>query len=110
MKKTIISVLLSLLFVVGYAQERQASPDEAIMRALLVGRVLVPETVYMQFDNSAYYLGETIWFKAFVTSGDENRPTELSRILYVELVSPEGYVVKTEKTFYGISICNRNRR
>ena len=97
MKKTIISVLLSLLFVVGYAQERQASPDEAIMRALLVGRVLVPETVYMQFDNSAYYLGETIWFKAFVTSGDENRPTELSRILYVELVSPEGYVVKTEK-------------
>lgn len=97
MKKTIIAVLLSLFCLAASAQERVSTLDEAVMRALLVGRVLVPETVYLQFDNSAYYLGETIWFKAFVTSGDDNRPTEFSRVLYVELLSPEGYVVKTEK-------------
>ena len=26
------------------------------------------EKVYLQFDNTSYYTGETIWFKAFVTN------------------------------------------
>lgn len=55
------------------------------------------ERIYLHFDNDAYFLGETIWFKAFVTSHDVDRPTTLSKVLYVELIAPEGYVVKTEK-------------
>lgn len=51
----------------------------------------------MQFDNTAYFLGDTLWFKAQVTSNNDDRPTELSRVLYVELTAPEGYVIKTEK-------------
>ena len=26
------------------------------------------EKVFIQFDNTSYYTGETIWFKAFVTN------------------------------------------
>jgi hypothetical protein len=26
------------------------------------------EKVYLQFDNTSYYTGETIWFKAFVVN------------------------------------------
>ena len=75
----------------------QTPTDSAALRALLVGRALPQERVYLHFDNTAYYLGETIWFKAFVTSHSDNNPTVLSRVLYVELMSPEGYVVKTDK-------------
>ena len=95
-----ILFLLAILSVVfsGYAQKKVLSQcDSVALRAVQVGMVLVPERVYVQFDNSAYFLGETIWFKAYVTSGNDNRPTEVSKVLYVELVSPEGYVVKTEK-------------
>ncbi len=75
----------------------QSSVEEYAKRALLVGRSLQQERVYLHFDNNAYYLGETIWFKAHVTYGNRDLPTTLSKVLYVELVSPEGYVVETKK-------------
>lgn len=98
MKKIILLFFLCLATVTGFAQGTSLTLcDSAALRAVQVGMVLVPERVYMQFDNSAYFLGETIWFKAYVTSGNDNAPTSVSKVLYVELVAPEGYVVKTEK-------------
>ena len=55
------------------------------------------ERVFLHFDNTAYYLGETMWFKAYVSFGNNDRPSTLSKVLYVELVAPEGYVVQTKK-------------
>lgn len=97
MKRYISAILLLLPFAVAVAQQKGVTMDDAVLRAMLVENVLVPEKVYVQFDNTAYYLNDTIWFKASVTCGNDNRPGDVSRILYVELVSPEGYVVKTEK-------------
>lgn len=94
-------ILATLLFVVllvsGAMAQRYTPTDSAALRALLVGRALPQERVYLHFDNTSYYLGETMWFKAYVTSHSDDRATNHSRVLYVELVSPEGYVVKTEK-------------
>lgn len=45
------------------------------------------ERVYLHFDNTSYYKGEHIWYKANVVRGDNFHSTPLSRILYVELVS-----------------------
>lgn len=55
------------------------------------------EKTYIHFDNTGYYVGETIWFKAYVVRADNHHLTELSKILYVELVSPEGFVVESRK-------------
>lgn len=55
------------------------------------------ERVYLHFDNTAYFRGENIWFKAYVVSGPFHQPTEMSGVLYVELVSPEGRVVQSYK-------------
>lgn len=55
------------------------------------------EKVYMHFDNTGYFKGETIWFKAYVVRTDDGMPTDLSRILYVELVTPGGDIVVTKK-------------
>lgn len=88
--------LISLLFY-SLAAIAQTPSDSAALRALQVGRILPPERVYMQFDNTAYFLGDTLWFKAMVTSNNDDRPTEFSKVLYVELTAPEGYVIKTEK-------------
>jgi hypothetical protein len=48
------------------------------------------ERVYLHFDNTSYYKGEHIYYKASVVRGDDFRPTPLSRILYVELVIDRG--------------------
>lgn len=55
------------------------------------------EKVYLHFDNTGYFMGETIWFKAYVVRADQVRPTDLSKVLYVELVNPSGDVVETRK-------------
>lgn len=75
----------------------QSPNDDAAKRALQVGRVMQQERVFLHFDNSAYYLGENIWFKAYVSYGINDKITTPSKVLYVELVAPEGYVVETKK-------------
>lgn len=60
--------------------------------------VAVPqEKVYLHFDNTGYFANETMWFKAYVVRTDKSRPTDLSRVLYVELLNPSGDVIKTRK-------------
>lgn len=54
------------------------------------------EKVYLQFDNTSYYTGETIWFKAFVVNASRLDRTK-SRILYVELLSPTGTLLQRDK-------------
>jgi len=54
------------------------------------------EKVYLQFDNTSYYTGETIWFKAFVTNASTLGRAQ-SKVLYVDLLSPTGVVLKQEK-------------
>jgi hypothetical protein len=47
------------------------------------------EKVYLQFDKPYYAVGDTIWLKGYVTT-DIHVPSQLSKILYVDLVSPQG--------------------
>ena len=54
------------------------------------------EKVYLQFDNTSYYPGETIWFKAFVVNASTLKRTE-SKVLYVDLLSPDGVLLKQQK-------------
>ena len=100
----IFTTALAMLFCRVAAQERNAADriavnklDNLIVRTNIKQSLFPEERVYLHFDNSAYYLGEDIWFKAYVISGDNGMPTGISRILYVELVAPEGYVVRTNK-------------
>ena len=76
MKRILITLVLLIAAVsISTAQNRL---DSAAFRALQVGRVMQQERVFLHFDNSAYYLGETIWFKAYVSFGEDNRPSTLS--------------------------------
>ena len=46
------------------------------------------EKVYLHLDNTGYFKGETIWFKAYVKRCDTDKRTDLSHVLYVELLNP----------------------
>ena len=54
------------------------------------------EKVYLQFDNTSYYTGETIWFKAFVVNASTLKKAQ-SKVLYVDLISPTGVLLKQQK-------------
>ena len=90
--------LTSLLFAIRlYA----SSPTDSLahfVRSIHTYNQLFPrEQVYLHFDNTGYFMGETIWFKAYVVSPQGFKPTALSRVLHVELLTPEGRVLQTQK-------------
>jgi hypothetical protein len=55
------------------------------------------EKVYLHLDNTGYFSGETLWYKAYVIRTDTGRYTDLSSVLYVELVDPFGEIIETQK-------------
>ena len=60
-------------------------------------RLFPQEKVYLHLDNTAYFRGETIWFSAYVVRADRPALTDMSRVLYVDLLDPTGETVATRK-------------
>ena len=54
------------------------------------------EKVYLHLDNTAYFQGETIWYAANVVDAATGGEAA-SKVLYVELLSPTGVVLKQQK-------------
>jgi len=44
------------------------------------------EKIFMHINKSFYVAGEILWFKIYCTDGSTNKPLNLSKIAYVELV------------------------
>lgn len=92
---------LILALAAGLCASAQ-SPAQARLEAF-AGRMerfnqLFPqEKVYLHLDNTGYFRGETIWWKAYIRRADTGAGTDLSGVLYVELLNPAGDVVQTCK-------------
>ena len=55
------------------------------------------EKVYLHFDNTGYFIGENIRFKAYAVDCTLDSLSTLSSVLYVELVSPGGEILEKRK-------------
>jgi hypothetical protein len=82
------------------AQEQQEAVDSTVQKLMgyaaalnNFGKALPQEKVYLHLDNTSYYQGDKIWFQAYVVTSDYNKPTTLSRTLYVELLNAGGTVI-----------------
>ncbi|MEJ7662705.1 MAG: hypothetical protein WKG07_25650 [Hymenobacter sp.] len=54
---------------------------------------LRPEKAYLHLDRPAYGTGETIWFSAYVVDALRHQPDTLSKVLHVDLLSPQRLVI-----------------
>jgi hypothetical protein len=54
------------------------------------------EKVYLHFDKPYYAVGDTIWFKAYLTAG-LHEPSVLSKIVYVDVYTSKDSLVETLK-------------
>jgi len=92
--------ILLLTFAVSslYAQSEETNRILSyLQKAMNFNKVVPQEKVYLHFDNMGYFENETLWFKAYVTRTDNGRATDLSKVLYVELLNPTGDVLQTLK-------------
>ena len=95
----IFAIFFILIFSsVCYAQTDVKTPLRQFVDNIEVfNRRFPQEKVYLHLDNTGYFMGEKIWFKAYVIRDDSQKLTDLSGVLYVELVNPSGDVVQTRK-------------
>ena len=98
MKRLIYIVFLVLLALPLHAQSEETTRILSyIQKAMNFNKVVPQEKVYLHFDNMGYFENETLWFKAYVTRTYDGHASDLSKVLYVELLNPSGDIIKTRK-------------
>jgi hypothetical protein len=55
------------------------------------------EKVYLHFDKPYYAIGDTLWFKAYLTIGFKHQPSALSHIIYVDVINSQDSIVSSLK-------------
>ncbi|MCK0158916.1 hypothetical protein MWU65_17140 [Cellulophaga sp. F20128] len=56
------------------------------------------EKVYLHTDRSNYVVGENLWYKAYSVAAQTNVLLDRSKLLYVELLSPESKIIQRNIT------------
>lgn len=92
MRKTLLLLLFFLSFLNGFGDGRATYADFLgyVRNVATYNRNYPQEKVYLHMDNRSYYVGDTIWFKAYVMSATILHPTQTSGVLYVELLDENG--------------------
>lgn len=65
------------------------------------------ESVYLHFDKPYYAVGDTIWFKTYITI-QQHLPSPLSKIVYVDLLNNKDSLIQTLKIPANNSVANGN--
>ena len=103
MKRLITFILAACMFLPSIKAQGQNDPDK-LTRELMrfsgnihqFNNIFPQEKVYLEFDNTAYFQGEIIWFKAFVTHATTLKRAP-SKVLYVDLLAPTGQLILQQK-------------
>ena len=86
----ILSLLVSLLFL-GFIKDDE--PLKKILNQLEKYRTGYPqEKVHLHLDKPYYAIGDNVWFKAYVVNAENHQLSDLSKILYVELINEKDSV------------------
>ncbi|RZK69198.1 MAG: TonB-dependent receptor, partial [Pedobacter sp.] len=88
-----LPILLLLAFVPG-----NEDPIDRVINALSYWAKINPvEKVYLHTDKPYYALGDTIWFKGYVTIGSRHQLSAKSGALYVDLINEQDSILRTLK-------------
>ena len=104
MKRFTCLITAILLFCSGLYAENGTDTSDHYTRELMrfsgnihqFNNIFPQEKVYLEFDNTAYFQGETIWFKAFVTHATTLKRAP-SKVLYVDFLAPTGQLILQQK-------------
>lgn len=75
-------------------QQVNSSIEMLVDHLTRFGKNLPQEKVYLHMDNTNYFVGDTIWFSAYTRQTNDNMPSNISGVLYVELYNQDGYLVE----------------
>ena len=97
--KRLLFVLHTLLLTVccGFAQQAPTTLEGWADRLGTFGKSIPQEQIFVHTDNTCYFLGDTIYYKAYVRRTDTGTPSRISGVLYAELLNQDGYLVERQQ-------------
>ncbi|GEM_PF-2747139 len=103
-RNTLVCVFFLLLSINSYSQEILQE------RLLEYNENVIEEKIYLHTDRSYYGIGETIWYQAYLTIGNENKPSNVSSTAYIQLYNSSDNLVSEQviRMNYGLAKGNIN--
>ncbi len=80
----------------AYSQDEASVLNQIIEKSNKAYTNFPIEKVYLHFDKPYYAVGDTIWFKAYLTYG-LHQPSPISKIIYVDLFGPKDSLIQALK-------------
>ncbi len=85
MKKLLITFILILTVNFIFAQTSSIVLDKIAANNF-------PEKIYVQYDKPSYFIGETIWYKIYITHNDT--PSTKTTVVSIELLNDSGKIIE----------------
>lgn len=87
-RKLFYPFLLIAGICLAFASRIDGDPFEALLeRMKAYNKKYAQEKVHLHLDKPYYAVGDNIWFKAYIINTETQEPSDISRILYVELIN-----------------------
>lgn len=89
-------LLITTVQISAFAQQDSIVLDNIIKKTKKLTDERPVEKVYLHFDKPYYSVADTMWFKAYLTM-EQNLPSLLSKIVYVDVINGNDSLVNTIK-------------
>lgn len=93
MKKYLVLLFSIIASAIAFGFVGQDDPLKKILQQIEKYRLQYPqEKIHLHLDKPYYAIGDNIWFKAYIVTAERNELSDLSKILYVELINDKDSV------------------
>ncbi|CAM4169548.1 hypothetical protein SAMN06265348_105348 [Pedobacter westerhofensis] len=89
-------ILCFTISISASAQQDTAILSNILNKSKIIADRYPAEKVYLHFDKPYYSVADTMYFKAYLTF-EQNVPSPLSKVVYVDLINSQDSIVKTLK-------------
>lgn len=90
----LITIFACLMSLASFAQPDTININTIVGKAQAIATSKPLEKVHVHFDKPYYAVGDTMWFKAYLTS-NLNLPSPLSKVVYLDVTNNRDSLVQT---------------
>ncbi|RZL32427.1 MAG: hypothetical protein EOO96_14080, partial [Pedobacter sp.] len=91
---------LALFFLLTFLATISCAQENVVNKLLAYKKILDKnpvEKIHIHTNQPFYMAYDTLWFKAYVINANLNRPSDASKSLIVDLIDPEGRIIRQAK-------------
>ena len=95
-KSGILALLFSFCYLLAFSQGDSSFLAKATQKLQDHYTANPVEKVYLHLAKPGYFIGDTIWFKAYTVIGDRHQLSALSKVLYCELINSHDSLIERQ--------------